>query len=287
MDGAMGTEIQRAGIAPGESYEAWNLTHPDQIQSIHQAYVDAGARVLLTNTFQANPAALARHGLQDQVETIGQAALGLARSVARDGLFVLADMGPMPSEMVSYPGASRVLLQPMAGLLGSADGIVLETFSDLTAFHLVELLQQSNDFADKAVLVSFGFLHGPSGICTRDSRTPEAIARQASHHDLTALGANCGRDIDMCDVLEIVRRYRQATDLPLFARPNAGTPTRVGDRWVYPQTPEKMARRLPELLEAGITMVGGCCGTTPEHIAQFRPLVETWNARHSTSGKQP
>ena len=100
---------------------------------------------------------------------------------------------------------------------------------------------------------------------------------------VSALGVNCGRDIGMDDIIEIVRRYRQVTDLPLFARPNAGTPVCEGDRWVYPLTPAEMARRLPELLEAGISMVGGCCGTTPEHIAAMRPVVEQWN-RNQASG---
>jgi 5-methyltetrahydrofolate--homocysteine methyltransferase len=96
---------------------------------------------------------------------------------------------------------------------------------------------------------------------------------QAEQNGVAALGVNCGRDIGMDEVIEIIRRYRQVTKLPLFARPNAGTPQREGERWVYPQTPEMMAERLPELFEAGATMVGGCCGTTPEHIAAFRRML--------------
>ena len=84
----------------------------------------------------------------------------------------------------------------------------------------------------------------------------------------------------MDEIVEVIHRYRLETDQPLFARPNAGTPTRVGDRWVYPLTPEKMAERLPELLEAGVSLVGGCCGTTPEHIAAMRPIVDAWNKKH-------
>ena len=85
------------------------------------------------------------------------------------------------------------------------------------------------------------------------------------------------------EILTVVRCYREETDLPIFVRPNAGTPTRVGDRWVYPHTPEQMAARLPELLEAGVSMVGGCCGTTPAHIAAFRPIIDEWNARRGFS----
>ena len=91
----------------------------------------------------------------------------------------------------------------------------------------------------------------------------------------------------MDEMIEIIRAYRQETDLPLFARPNAGTPTRVGDRWVYPHTPAQMAARLPELLEAGVSMIGGCCGTTPEYIASFRVVVDEWNSQHRAGSRRP
>ena len=101
----------------------------------------------------------------------------------------------------------------------------------------------------------------------------------ARGYDIAALGVNCGRDIGMDETIEIVRRYRDHTDLPLFARPNAGTPKQKGKRWVYPQSPEMMAERLPELLEAGVSMVGGCCGTTPDHIAAIARRVSAYRPR--------
>jgi methionine synthase I (cobalamin-dependent) len=114
---------------------------------------------------------------------------------------------------------------------------------------------------------------------TSSGHSPEWFANRARDWGLAALGVNCGRDIGMDEVIEIIRRYRRVTDLPLFARPNAGTPVRQGKRWVYPHTPERMAARLSELLEAGVCMVGGCCGTTPEHIAAFKPIIDEWNER--------
>jgi 5-methyltetrahydrofolate--homocysteine methyltransferase len=110
-------------------------------------------------------------------------------------------------------------------------------------------------------------------LVTHSGHAPETYARHAESHGVAALGVNCGRDIGMGDIIEIIRRYRHETDLPLFARPNAGTPTKQGDSWVYPHTPVAMAARLPELLEAGASMIGGCCGTTPEHIAAFRAVI--------------
>jgi 5-methyltetrahydrofolate--homocysteine methyltransferase len=274
MDGAMGTELQRAGIGEGECYELWNLTRPDKVRAIHQAYVAAGARCSCTNTFQANLAALAKHGLQEQLARINQAALALARSVAGPSSFILGDIGPFEEIPLT---TARELIES----LETADALLLETCSDLQS---LSTLLKARKLAPKddllPVLFSFTFRRSPGG----EPRTvagylPEVCARKVRGCGIAALGVNCGRDMAMDDVIEIIRRYRRETDLPLFARPNAGTPTRVGDRWVYPQTPEHMAARLPELLEAGIAMVGGCCGTTPGHITAFRPIVAEWNSR--------
>jgi 5-methyltetrahydrofolate--homocysteine methyltransferase len=117
-------------------------------------------------------------------------------------------------------------------------------------------------------------------LTTFSGHTTEWFARRARNYGVAALGVNCGREIGLDEILAILRRYRQVTDLPLFARPNAGTPRRVGNRWVYPLTPEQYAARLPELLATGVAMVGGCCGTPPAHIAALRPIVAAWNGRH-------
>jgi 5-methyltetrahydrofolate--homocysteine methyltransferase len=315
MDGAMGTELQRAGIGENECYEAWNLTHPDKVRAIHQAYVDAGAEVLLTNTFQANVPALSKHGLVDKLELIIDAGVGLARSVAGRNRFVMATFGPTveKGDMVSSD------LEQMARRLRAArdaDLWLFETMSDTADLYLA--LQCAKHFLVTnflPVLSSWTYLKTSEGKTQtvkgidpigRTSRSieelkpsslsrnrpvllPKGAAIDASKRlnrtawlerlTIHAHGVNCGRDIGMDEIIEIIRRYRQETDLPLFARPNAGTPTRVGDRWVYPLTPEKMAERLPELLEAGVNMVGGCCGTTPEHIAAMRPIIDAWNTK--------
>jgi methionine synthase I (cobalamin-dependent) len=128
------------------------------------------------------------------------------------------------------------------------------------------------------VLLSMTYQRETNGkISTLSGHAPEWFARRAKNWGAVALGVNCGRDIGMTEIIEIVRRYRQETDLPLFARPNAGTPTKQGDRWVFPHTAEGMAARLPELIDAGATMIGGCCGTTPEYIAAFRPVIHQHN----------
>jgi 5-methyltetrahydrofolate--homocysteine methyltransferase len=282
MDGAMGTELQRAGLKEGECPELWNLTQPQKVQAIHQAYVDAGAEVLLTNTFQANPWALAKKGLEARSEEILKTGLSLAQSVAGTDRFVFLDFGPTEGTNSPEKVVDLKCLDLLIPQLCSADAIVLETFSDSSVFLAVQTCRLASE-DEIPLLLSLSYQRLPSGEpCTRDRHTPEWFASQVGQYKIAALGVNCGRDIGMDEVIEIIRRYRQYTDLPLFVRPNAGTPTRMGDRWVYPHTPEKMGARLPELLEAGVAMVGGCCGTTPEHIAAFRPIVEGWNANRSS-----
>jgi 5-methyltetrahydrofolate--homocysteine methyltransferase len=264
MDGAMGTELQRAGLASGECSEAWNLTQPDKVRRIHQAYVDAGAEVLLTNTFQANPLALARHQLADRVKEINEEGIAIARSVTGNRPFVVGDIGPFELDATND-------LRDVACSFLRADAVLLETWSDPVALLAVRnVAEPLADLSGVPTLLSLTYHRrsGPNpGIWSHGGQPPEWFAMQARLYGVAALGVNCGRDIGLDEVIEIIRRYRKVTDLPLFARPNAGTPTRDGDKWVYAVTPEMMAKRLPELLEAGATMVGGCCGTTPAHLA--------------------
>jgi 5-methyltetrahydrofolate--homocysteine methyltransferase len=268
MDGAMGSELLQAGAATESCLELWNLTHPEQVRAIHRAYLQAGARVLVSNTFQANPTALARHGRQDELVDLWQTGIELARSAGHRDHFVLASIGPpVPDSW----------WEPIIPVLAAADGLLLETFSDREVLGCVA--RHREKLADAPIFLSLTYCHGPQGLATFSGDMPEAFAAGAREAGVTALGVNCGRDIGMADAAGIIRRYRAATDLPLFARPNAGTPARVADTWVYPHTPEIMADRLPDLLAADITLVGGCCGTTPAHIAAFRPVVETWNRR--------
>ena len=276
MDGAMGTELQRAGLQPGECGELWNLTHPEKVRAIHQAYVDAGAEVLLTNTFQANPAALARHNLDDQLGVICQAAVDVARAAAGPDRWVLADVAPCSQEE-ECEGLPRLV----AALSAAApDGFLVETCSNPdTLVRLLKLLY-ADPRSPFPVLISFTYRRDRENqVRTMEDLPPRTMARWVDDYSIAALGVNCGRDMGMPQILEVVEAYRDNTWRRLFVRPNAGTPKQVEDRWIYPHTPEYMASWLPELLEAGVSMVGGCCGTTPAHIAAFRPIIEEWNRR--------
>jgi 5-methyltetrahydrofolate--homocysteine methyltransferase len=288
MDGAMGTELQRAGLPDAECGEAWNLIYPERVRAIHQAYVDAGAECLLTNTFQSNSAALKMAGLGN-LAAIYQAGIELARDVAERDRFVLLDVGPLgKSERAAVLDIIR-----FARRFG-ADAVLVETCSDVFDLHHMLHARQELGITDAAlpVLTSWTFRHVPNGSNeTVTGFSPRACAGLGLASSSTfpvlseivpraqGIGVNCGRDIGMDEVIQIIREYRSATDRPLFARPNAGTPTKVDGRWVYPLTPAAMADRLPDLLEAGVTMIGGCCGTTPEHIAAMKPVVDEWNRR--------
>ncbi|HLN26254.1 MAG TPA: homocysteine S-methyltransferase family protein [Gemmataceae bacterium] len=281
MDGAMGTELHRAGLAAGECFELWNLTHPDRVTAIHRAYIRSGARCVLTNTFQANPEALAKRGIRGKLHAIWTAALSLARLAAGCEHFVLADVGPIldmkSSREFKNPGA----LEELVPELSAADAILFETCSDPNVLLTLRECRRLLDASTPPLLLSLSYRRIGNGMLqTLSGHQPEWFAERASESGAAALGVNCGRDIGIDDMLEILRRYRQVSDLPLFARPNAGTPSQIGERCIYSLTPDSLGHRAREVLEAGCVLIGGCCGTTPEHIAALRPVVEAWNAEH-------
>ncbi|HZZ77945.1 MAG TPA: homocysteine S-methyltransferase family protein [Gemmataceae bacterium] len=237
MDGAMGTELQRLHASP---------------ESIHSSYVTASADVLLTNTFQTHD--------PTRLHAEWRVAIRAAREAKPR--FLVAGVGPVPNLTPSL--ASAILAE-----CRDTDGVVLETW---TSFVELEIFAKARP-SDLPMLVSFTFLH--DGLATFAGASPGECARVAEQHGAIAIGANCGKDIDMDDMRRIVERYRSTCALPIFVRPNAGTP-RNG---VYPRSPTTMAAQLPALLDAGVTMIGGCCGTTPEHIRAFREVVDRYAER--------
>ena len=265
MDGAMGTQLFAAGLRLGECGPAWNLTAPRAVTRVHAEYLAAGAEVLLSNTFLSDPVNLARHGLDDRLDEINHAGVTLARRAPGPRRFVLGDVGPILSPGRHEEFADRDALKKTAASLADADGVLFETCSTPAALAAVAFcLHRVPQIDGLPLLLSLTYLRRGGELQTFSGHRPETFARHAARHGVAALGVNCGKEIDLPDVVEIVRRYRQETDLPLFARPNAGTPSAEG---AYPRSPEAMAAWLPQLREAGATLVGGCCGTTPAHVA--------------------
>ncbi len=268
MDGAMGSQLRGMGFLHPERA---CLTHANRVATLHAAFARAGSRVLLTNTFQLNPPALALQGLAPHLETMGRKALSLAREAGPDA-WVLGDVGPIYTPGSTEEFRDREALRRTLAALEGADGILFETCSSPAALAAVEYaLHRVPEVDGLPLLLSLCYLRNAAGeLVTLSGHPPESYARHAARHGVAALGVNCGKEIDCADVAQILRRYRDCTDLPLFARPNAGTPNAEG---AYPRSAVQMATSIPTFVEAGAGMIGGCCGTTAEHIARFNNVL--------------
>jgi 5-methyltetrahydrofolate--homocysteine methyltransferase len=272
LDGAMGTELQRAGLPPGACGELWNLERPEIVLAIHERYRTAGADILVTNTFGGSPALLARHGLGDRAAEIALAAAGIAREAAGVRGFVLGDIGPFGGLLKPLGNADPADVrrgfaeQARALVEGGVDGILVETMSAVEEMQLA--VAAAREAGASLVFASFAFAHHKSGTPrTMMGVTPEAACAAMRTAAVDAVGANCGTDLTAQDWLAIVRAYRARTDRPLLVEPNAGRPTLSPDGTRYLETPAELASRIDDLIEAGATLVGGCCGTTPDHVA--------------------
>ena len=265
FDGAMGSLLYERGVFVTQNFEQLNVTRPDIVQKIHADYVAAGAQVIETNTFGANRFRLDRHGLADQVRAYNVAGARLAREAAGAPAWVAGSMGP--SGLV--PGVatkSELALvfatfaeQAAALLEGGADALVLETFRHLDEIHIA--LGAAREAAPGIpIIASMAF--DPSGTVA-DGSTPEQVASTLRDWGADAIGVNCGDGPQLA--LAIAERLRGA-GLPLAVQPNAGLPRSVDGRLLYMATPEYFDVFLRRTLQLGATMIGGCCGTTPEHI---------------------
>jgi 5-methyltetrahydrofolate--homocysteine methyltransferase len=266
-DGATGTQLQKAGLKPGASPERWNLENPDAIRALHRGYIEAGANVVLTNTFGGTRFRLARHGLEGQVREINTAAAKLAREAAGDSVFVFGDIGPSgellkPLGKLTYEEAVAGFAEQAEGLLaGGVDAILVETMSDINeAKAAVEGVRQVN--ADIPLLVTFSFdTHGRTMMGSK----PEKVAREIWALGVTAMGANCGRTLT--ETLTAIEQMRAAVpEAVLMAKPNAGLPHASGGDMVYDVTPDIMAEYAHKFAEQKVKIFGGCCGSAPEHI---------------------
>jgi 5-methyltetrahydrofolate--homocysteine methyltransferase len=280
-DGAMGTQLQLAGLEPGHCGEAWNLDHPDRVLAIQRAYVAAGSDCLLTNTFGASRIMLARHGEAERTADINAAAVGIARDAfgSHPG-FVIGDIGPFGGLMEPYgeiapAEVERAFREQARALVGAgADAIIIET---QTALEELEIgLAAAREAGAPVVIGSIAFDRTTDG---QDAKTmmgigPEQAAEFLATHGADLAALNCGTGVDMAMAAAVVRRYRATCGLPTMAQPNAGQPVLEDFKVVYRETPEEMAAGLPELLQAGARIVGGCCGSTPDHIRRFRTILD-------------
>jgi methionine synthase I (cobalamin-dependent) len=263
-DGAMGTTLSAAGHS-GQSLELLNVEQPDRVTAVHAAYAAAGSEMVETNTFQGNGVALARHGLAERAVELNQAAAALAREAVGDRVFVAGSIGPTGGILEPYgdldPGLARAAFQEQAAALaeGGVDLLVVETFSALEEVLLALAAALATGLP---VVASMAF--DPNGR-TAFGVSPAKAAEQLEAAGATVVGANCGT-VSPAEMVGVIRQLRQATALPLMAQPNAGRPVRTESGTSFPEGPEALADAAPGFRDAGASLIGGCCGTTPEHI---------------------
>jgi len=270
-DGAMGTLLQASGLKAGECPEWWCISHPEVVKGIHAAYLAAGSDIVETNSFGGTCYKLKPYGLADKVRELNLAAVALAKQVMTGKGYVAASVGPT-GQIVQDEGGDvtpqdlyRGFEEQVAALAeGGADALCIETMGSLS--EALQAIKAAKECTRLPVICTFTFQAGTRGFRTMMGVTPERAARQAAAAGADIVGANCGSGI--ADMIEITRQMRAAQPhTPILINANAGMPILEGEKTVFKDSPEFMASKVSDLIKAGAQIIGGCCGTTPEHIA--------------------
>jgi homocysteine S-methyltransferase len=277
-DGAMGTMLHSRGISFEKCFDELNLTNPSAVAAIHREYIEAGAQIILTNTFGANRFKLSKHGLGQKIVEINQAGVELAKRVAEvsfKDVLIAGDVGPLgvriaPFGRVKPEQARRAFAEQIEVLCESGvDLIVIETMTDL--YEIQEAIKAAKQVCSLPLVASVTF--------TRDDRTllgddPIKVARTLNESGADVIGVNCSGG--PAQLLRLLKQMHQAVpDGKFWVKPNAGWPEQVGGRIMYPADPDYFGDYALSFREAGASIVGGCCGTTPQHIAAMRKALDT------------
>jgi 5-methyltetrahydrofolate--homocysteine methyltransferase len=276
-DGAWGTMLMQRGLRPGECPELWNVGRPGDVKAVAAAYVDAGADIIGANTFGANRLILAQHELADRVVELNRAGARLSKEAAGRSVLVSASMGPtgkflMTGEVSEEEMYAAFLEQAQALREGSADCCTIETMADPDE---AALAIKAVCEAGLEAISTFTYNRMPDGSYrTMMGTSPTEAGRAAADAGASAVGTNCGQGPET--MVGIVRELRAALpDVPILVQPNAGMPVEQNGKLTYLETPEAMAALVGALIEAGATIIGGCCGTTPAHIRAIKSAVDT------------
>jgi methionine synthase I (cobalamin-dependent) len=275
-DGGWSTQLWQRGVPMDGLPEAANLTHPQVVVALGREYVEAGARFITTNTFAANRYAIARRGAQTSVAELNGAGARLARqAVEGSAALVAGSIGPSGKILVVHEVTEAELVivfeeQARALADGGVDVILLETFSEQAEILVALRAAQATGLP---VIASMSFDSGPQRTRTIMGAAAEDCAVALEHAGAAVIGCNCGGGA--VNALPAVVALRGATKLPLWVKPNAGLPDLEDGRPVYRQTPDEFAQSVPTLIEAGANVIGGCCGTGPEHIRRVAAIVES------------
>jgi 5-methyltetrahydrofolate--homocysteine methyltransferase len=284
-DGAMGTQLMLAGLEQGNCGEAWNLTHPERVLAIQRRYAQAGSDCLLTNTFGGSRIMLNRHSHADDVAGVNAAGVRIAREAfgERNG-YVIGDIGPFGGLMEPYGEFTETQVrnafreQANALVDAGADAIIIETQTSLEELALG--IAAAREAGAECIIGSMAYdvtLDG-STFRTMMGIDPERAAQFMQQQGADIVALNCGTGMDMERARQAVIRYLEVTGLPIMAQPNAGQPKLVEMKVVYDESPEQMVGGVIPLLEAGASIIGGCCGSTPDHIRAFRHAMDQWIA---------
>jgi len=283
-DGAMGTLLYAKGIFINRCYDELNLSQPELIRGVHHDYLQAGAEIVETNTFGGNSFRLARHSLADRVRDINLAGAHVAREAAKSfDAWVAASIGPLgvriePLGKTSFEEARTAFREQVAALIeGGADLLMLETFGYVEELHQAVLACRD---VDAKIPIVAQVTIDEDGNCL-DGSDPEAFAARLSEWNVDVLGINCS--VGPVAMLDAIERVRAVTSLPLAAQPNAGMPRSVEGRNIYLCSPEYMASYARKFVAAGVQLIGGCCGTTPDHIRAMKSALRVREARGKTA----
>ena len=274
-DGAMGTMLYQSGVFINASFDELNISNPKLVSKIHKQYVETGIDFIETNTFGANEVKLARFGLAEQVEKINKAGVDLAKQAAGDKVLVAGAIGPLARDIALYnqitqqQAAAAFQKQATALVQAGADFIILETFSNTDELLLaLEAVRSVAGIEIVAQMTTSEQNETPYG-----EKIDQSIARIAAQPEVTAVGLNCS--VGPSAMLNALELIRGVTDKPISVQPNAGLPRQVEDRMLYMSTPEYMAEYAKRFYEKGARIIGGCCGTTPEHIKEMVRAVRS------------
>lgn len=276
-DGAMGTQLLAAGMPPGSAGELWNVERPDAVEMIHGRYRAAGCDLITTNSFGGTRATLAKHHLEKRVAELNTAAAKVARKAAGETGFVLGDIGPFGGFLEPYGDSLPEQVTPMfaeqAAALreGGADAFIVETMVDPAEMALAIAAGKA---AGLPVIATYAFGKTPAGFRTLMGTTVEGAIKAAFDAGADIAGANCGTGLSLEDYLRLAEEIaRAAGKSRTILQPNAGAPRHDGARTIYDATPAQMSELVPRLLAMGFSIIGGCCGTTPEHLKAMATVM--------------
>ncbi len=268
-DGAWGTFLHKLGLEIGECPEIWNITHRNEVLGIAKSYIDAGADMILTNSFGAHPVRLEHYGFQDRAFEINEAAAAISREAAGNDHFVLGSIGPsgaivMMGEVPEEKVFDGFRVQVEALQKGGADAVCIETMSEIAEACMA--IKAAKEYTDLEVVCTFTYNKTVHGYYrTMMGVSPEEMVAAVKDAGADIIGANCGIGFDqMIEVIQAIRAADKTT--PVLIHANAGMPVIQDGKTVFPETPEIIRPKIKELIKAGANIVGGCCGTTPEHI---------------------